>query len=148
MISPLVCIGWYPGRECATFLKECHFVKPLVWLFFLCALPAHALDVVPYDANAFAQAQTQGRVSAIQFHSGWCPICVMQERGVMALKEDPGLAKVTVFQANFMKEEGLRQRLNVTSFSTLVVFRGNTERARTTGDFQVESLRQLFAKAL
>jgi hypothetical protein len=55
---------------------------------------------------------------------------------------------VTVFQADYFKEEALRKRFNVSSFSTLVVFRGEQERARTTGDFQPEQLKLLFAKAL
>lgn len=117
-------------------------------LALLIALPAFALDVVPYDADSFARARGEGRVTAIQFHSGWCPVCVMQERGVKALQDDKALARVTVFQADYFKEEALRKRFNVASFSTLVVFRGDQERARTTGDFRAEQLRQLFAKAL
>lgn len=63
-----------------------------------------ALDVVPYQADKFAQARAAGKVTAIQFHSGWCPICVMQERGVRSLQEDKDLAEVTVFLANYAKE--------------------------------------------
>lgn len=113
----------------------------------LCA-DALALDIVPYQAEAFEQAVAAGKVSAIQFHSGWCPVCVMQERGLRALQQDPALAQVVVFRADFMSEEALRKRHAVHSFSTLVVFRGREERARTTGDFQPEQLKLLFAKAL
>ena len=114
----------------------------------LAALPASALEIVPFDADRFACAQSEGRVSVVQFHSGWCPTCVMQERGVKSLKDDKALDRVTVFQADYFKEEALRKRFNVTSFSTLVVFRGEQERARTTGDFRSEQLKQLFARAL
>ena len=114
----------------------------------LAALPASALEIVPFDADRFARAQSEGRVSVVQFHSGWCPTCVMQERGVKSLKDDKALDRVAVFQADYFKEEALRKRFNVTSFSTLVVFRGEQERARTTGDFRSEQLKQLFARAL
>ncbi len=120
---------------------------PFLLALLLSSLPAFALDVVPYDADGFARARGEGRVTAIQFHSGWCPVCVMQERGVKSLQDDKSLAKVTVFQADYFKEEALRKRFNVASFSTLVVFRGEQERARTTGDFRAEQLKQLFAKA-
>ncbi len=127
-------------------------LKPIVRLSLLLAamiaIPARALDVVPYEADGFARARSEGRVTAVQFHSGWCPVCVMQERGVRALKDDRTLDRVTVYQADYFKEEALRKRFNVSSFSTLVVFRGEQERARTTGDFQPEQLKQLFAKAL
>ncbi len=112
------------------------------------AVPAWALDVVPYEADGFARARSSGKVTAIQFHSGWCPVCVMQERGVRALKDDRTLEQVTVYQADYFKEEALRKRFNVSSFSTLVVFRGEQERARTTGDFRSDQLKALFAKAL
>jgi thiol-disulfide isomerase/thioredoxin len=115
------------------------------WLF---ALPALALDIVPYQAEPFAAARAAGKITVIQFHSGWCPICVMQERGVRALKDDKAFDQVTVYQADFFKEEALRKQFNVTSFSTLVIFRGGEERARTTGDSRPEQLRPLFAKAL
>ena len=121
-------------------------------LLLLCCLSfigtAHALDIVPYQEAAFSRARAAGQVTVLQFHSGWCPVCVMQERGVKALADDKALEQVVVFQADFFKEEALRKRFNVNSFSTLVFFKGDMERARTTGDFRPEQLRQFFAKAL
>lgn len=114
----------------------------------LLSASALALEIVPYQADAFARARAAGKVTAIQFHSGWCPICVMQERGLRSLQEDKALDAVVVFQADFFKEEALRKQFNVTSFSTLVFFKGDVERARTTGDSRPEQLKQLFAKAL
>ena len=110
--------------------------------------PAAALDVVPFDADAFARARGAGRSVALQFHSGWCPVCVMQERGVRALKDEKAFEQLVVYQADYFKEDELRRRFGVASFSTLVVFRGNQERGRATGDFRVEDLRRLFSKAL
>ena len=109
---------------------------------------AMALDVVPYDAGAFDKARAAGKVTAVQFHSGWCPICVMQDRGVRSLKDDKDLENVTVFQADFGKEAALRKRFNVNVFSTMVFFKGEEERGRTTGDSRPELLKALFAKAL
>jgi thiol-disulfide isomerase/thioredoxin len=121
---------------------------PVLLATLLFSLPVPALDIVPYEADKFVQARATGKTIAIQFHSGWCPVCVMQERGVRSLQQDRDLADVTVFQADFTKEEALRKQFNVTSFSTLVIFKGNVERARTTGDFRPEQLKPLFAKAL
>lgn len=127
-------------------MKLLHWLAlPAVLSYSLASL---ALDVVPFEAEKFAQARAAGKVTAIQFHSGWCPVCVMQERGVRSLHDDKDLAQVTVFQADFSKEEALRKQFNVMSFSTLVIFKGEMERARTTGDFRAEQLKALFAKAL
>lgn len=114
----------------------------------LWCISAVALEVKPYHADSFAQARAAGKVTALQFHSGWCPVCVMQSRSLDGLKSDPALAGVVVFQADFAKEDELRRRFGVHAFSTLVIFRGEEERARTTGDFQPEKLKALFAKAL
>ena len=121
---------------------------PVLLATLLFSLPTLALDIVPYQAEPFAQARAAGKVTAIQFHSGWCPVCVMQERGLKAMKDDQTLDRVTVFQADFFKEEALRKRFNVTTFSTLVIFKGETEAARTTADSRPEQLKPLFAKAL
>ncbi|MCX8085573.1 MAG: thioredoxin family protein [Rhodocyclaceae bacterium] len=126
-------------------------MKPAAWLFsFTLALSAYgaqALEIVPYQPERFAAARAAGMVTAVQFHSGWCPICVMQSRSLESLKNDRELERVIVFQADFAKEEALRRRLAVHAFSTLVIFRGEEERARTIGDFQPEKLKALFAKA-
>jgi len=114
----------------------------------LLALPAAALDIVPYQAEQFAKARAAGKVTALQFHSGWCPVCVMQTRGLQALQQDPALARATVFQADFFKEDALRKQFNVTGFSPLVIFKGEMERTRSTGDVRPEQLKALFGQAL
>ena len=125
-----------------------HPTRLLLLLTVLIALPAPALDLVPYQADGFARARKEGRITALQFHSSWCPICVMQERGLKTLIDERAYDRVTVFQVDFFAEEALRKRFNVSTFATLVVFRGASERARATGEFQSEQLRQLFAPAL
>ncbi len=109
---------------------------------------ALALDILPYDAGSFAQAQAAGHITVLEFHSGWCPICVLQERSIRDIKGTGSSERITVFAADFLKEAELRQRYNVTTFATLVVFRGTEEKARATGEFQPEKLRLLFDKAL
>lgn len=121
-------------------------ILPLAFLLVSASVPA--LEIVPFEAREFARAQREGRTTAIQFHSGWCPVCVMQERGVRSLHGEAAYARVLVFQADYFKEEALRKRYKVDSFSTLVVFRGEQERSRTTGEFKAEQLRPLFARAL
>lgn len=114
----------------------------------LCSRAASALNIQPFDAADFAQAQAAGQVTALQFHSGWCPICVLQERGIKELRDGKSLDRVTVFVADFLKEAELRQRYNITTFATLVIFHGTAEKARAVGEFQAEKLRQYFDKAL
>lgn len=143
-------MGW-PGEQNAAFRCPFTVMKPIRILLaslFLSPALAWALEIVPYRADDFARARAGGKVTALQFHSGWCPICVMQERGVRELRDDKELAQVVVFQADFSKEDELRKRFGVNSFSTLLIFRGEEERARTTGDFQADKLKRLFAKAL
>jgi thiol-disulfide isomerase/thioredoxin len=112
-----------------------------------CATMAHALTVVPYSAAAFAAAQKAGEPVVLHFHAGWCPTCRAQDKAFETLKSDPAL-KLTVMQADFDTEKALEKQLKVNAQSTLVVYRGATERTRSTGETDPARLKALLQGAL
>lgn len=81
-----------------------------------------ALNVLPYQADPISRARSEGKVTAIQFHSGWCPVCVMQERGVKALINDNHGWGHHVVQADYFEEEALRRRFRCFQFLPLWSF--------------------------
>lgn len=117
---------------------------PILWF----AGVVHALEKLPYDEAAFARAQAEGKVTVLMFHTSWCPICLMQERTLDSLKGDQAYEKVRVYVADFMRERALSEKHKVTAFSTLIVFRGSEEKARSTGESRIEQIRALLGKAL
>jgi len=113
----------------------------------LAASMAHALAVVPYSAAALAAAQKAGEPVVLHFHAGWCPTCRAQDKAFESLKADPAL-KLTVMQADFDTEKALEKQLKVNAQSTLIVYRGATERARSTGETDPARLKSLLQGAL
>ena len=108
---------------------------------------AHALTIAPYSAAALAAAQKAGDPVAVHFHATWCSTCKAQDRAFNELQADPTL-KLTVLQADYDTEGELKKQMKVRSQSTLIVFRGSAERARSSGDTQPDKLKALLKTAL
>ena len=80
---------------------------------------------------------------AVVFHADWCPTCRAQAPLLKDLAQQPEFAPVTLYIANYDTEKGLKKFLGVTKQSTIVVFKGGKEAARSTGDTQESSLANL-----
>jgi thiol-disulfide isomerase/thioredoxin len=111
------------------------------------ALAAQALEIKPYAAAAFAEAQKADRPVALHFHADWCPTCRAQEKSLQTLSSEAGL-DLTVLVANYDDEKDLKRRFNVRGQSTLVVLHGHEERARLIGATSVDSLRSALKAGL
>ncbi len=108
---------------------------------------AQALTLAPYSAAALADAQKAGAPVALHFHASWCSTCKAQDKAFSELQADPSL-KLTVLKVDFDKEAELKQQLKVRSQSTLIVYRGATERARLAGETQPDKLKAALQSAL
>jgi thiol-disulfide isomerase/thioredoxin len=95
----------------------------------IAALAAHALEVIPYTADAPAQAQKADKPVAVHFHVDRCPTCRAQSSALEQLKSEKGL-DITVLVANYDTEKALKQRFNIRAQSTLVVLHGQKETER------------------
>ena len=108
---------------------------------------AHALTVVPYSAAALAAAQKAGEPVVLHFHASWCPTCRAQDKVFETFKADPTL-KLTLMEADYDTEKPLEKQLKVNAQSTLIVYHGATERARSTGETDPARLKALLQGAL
>ena len=108
---------------------------------------AHALEVKPFSAEAFAAAQSAGKPVAVHFHADWCGTCKQQEKAIAQLKGESGL-DVLLLVADYDKEKDLRKAMKVRSQSTMVVFRGKDEKARLAGDTDAAKFRTALKAAL
>ena len=64
------------------------------------------------------------------------------------LSAEPAFAGVTVFQVDFDSSKDVLREWKVTQQSTLLAFRGKTEKMRSSSDTDPESLRKLFQATL
>lgn len=124
-------------------------VRSLVVAASLCmtAIAGFAAEL-PFSQPAFDKALAAGRPVVVDFAASWCPTCKAQKPVVQGLMKDAKRKTLTVFVADFDKEEALKKRLNVTMQSTLVAFKGGQEVARSTGQTDKAELAALLDKAL
>src|SRR5271155_5884204 len=111
-------------------------MKPLVsaiasFALLLVATLASAAEV-PFNQAQFDADKTAGKPVAVVFHAWWCPTCRAQAPLLKTLAAQPEFAAITVYIANYDSEKGLKKALGVTKQSTIVVFKGSVERARST----------------
>lgn len=127
-----------------------HIVLLLAAALFAGNLPAvgHAAEPVAYDATAFETAQEEGRPVLVQISAPWCPICRAQKPILAALAADPRFKDFAVFTIDFDAQRDLVRRFGAQMQSTLILYKGRTEVARSVGETQPEWIEQLLEKAL
>jgi thioredoxin 1 len=102
----------------------------------------------PFSQAAFDKAVAAGHPVVLDVVASWCPTCKQQKPIVQGLVDDPKRKSLTVFVADFDKEDALKKKLNVTMQSTLIAFKGGKEVARSTGQTDKTELATLLDKAL
>jgi thiol-disulfide isomerase/thioredoxin len=112
------------------------------------AAAASVAAELPFNKAAFDKALAEGKPVVVDFAASWCPTCKQQKPIVQGLLKDARRKPLTLFVADFDKEEALKKQLNVTMQSTLVAFKGGKEVARSTGQTDKAELGALLDKAL
>lgn len=98
----------------------------------------------PYDDASFKEAQAAGKTVLINVTASWCPTCKKQEPTIKAVeKERPNLV---VYDVDFDTAKDVLQRLKVRAQSTLIVYKGPKEVARSTAETDPGHLRAMIAK--
>lgn len=125
------------------------FTLSLVATFMgLLSLAAQALTIDDYDPALIKKAQSSGQSYVLAFHADWCPTCKQQAKVFEQLKADSAFKNVTIYNVDYDGETELKKLLKVRGQSTLIVYKGAKETARSVADTSVDGLKQLLAKAL
>jgi thioredoxin 1 len=114
----------------------------------LSAASSEAITKKMFDQKAFDAAQTAGQSILVEVHASWCPICKRQRPILSKLGTEPKFKNMVSFEIDFDSQKDLVRRFNVQKQSTLIVFKGRKEIARSTGDSNPDSIEQLLAKGL
>lgn len=110
--------------------------------------PALAMNLQPFNAQAFADAQKAGRPILVAIHASWCPTCKAQSPILGELTSDTKFRNLAYFVIDFDNQKDLVQRFDVRMQSTLIVFKGGKEEGRSVGDTNRTSIAALLNKAL
>ncbi len=131
-------------------MKRRHLLAAFaVGAFVLSTATADALTRrLPFDQKAFAEAQASGRSILVEFYTTWCPVCKVQRPFLTTLGQNPRYQKIAYFEIDFDRHKDLAREFRVHKQSTLIVFKGKNEIARTTGDTNKTSIEALVAKSL
>lgn len=112
------------------------------------ALPASAAEWKPFDAAAFAQAQKDGKPILVDIFAAWCPVCRAQNPILTQLTREPKFKDLVVFKIDFDTQKDDVRAVKATSQSTLIVYKGATEKQRSVGDTNAASIEAMLNQAL
>ncbi len=112
------------------------------------ALPASAAEWKPFDAASFAQAQKDGKPILVDIFAAWCPVCRAQNPILVQMTREPKFDDLVVFKVDFDNQKDDVRALKATSQSTLIVYKGETEKGRSVGDTNQASIAALLDKTL
>ena len=121
------------------------FLRKAVLIAAVVAIPSLANAGQPFDAKAFQASQAAGKSILVDITASWCPTCKQQKPIVEEIeKEHPDLV---VYDVDFDTAKDVLRQLRVQHQSTLIVFKGQKEVARSIGETDPAPLRSLVAKA-
>lgn len=120
----------------------------LAVMSFLAAVSAVAAETKPFDQATFEALQAANKPVVIDVYADWCPICKLQAPIVSELIASPEFRDFTVLRVNFDTQKDVRRSLGVAQQSTLIVYRGKQEVARTIADTSKASIAATLRKAL
>ena len=109
---------------------------------------AEAAETQPFTQKAFAAAQAAGRPILVEITAPWCPTCKAQHPILGALTGQPKFKDLAIFDVDFDHQKDVVRALHATMQSTLVVYHGASEVARSVGDTDKASIASQLDKAV
>ncbi|HEY5896066.1 MAG TPA: thioredoxin family protein [Burkholderiales bacterium] len=109
------------------------------------AVGAAALQ--PFAEEPFQSALAAGKPVLIQIHADWCPTCRAQAPILDALATEAPYAGITRFRVDFDSQAQVVKKLGASAQSTLILFGGGKELARSVGATAEPAIRALLDHA-
>jgi thiol-disulfide isomerase/thioredoxin len=123
------------------------FRKAFVMLALLLPLLAGTAWAAPYDAKAFAEAQAAGKPIVVHIEAPWCTVCKAQRPVLAEMMKTSDYADLQLFSVDFDSQKDLLQKFGAKVQSTLIVFQGDKEVGRSSGDPKPATIKALVAKS-
>ncbi len=103
---------------------------------------------VQYTPEAFAAAQASGDPVVVDVFAPWCPTCRAQAPILDELRQDDRLAEATFIKVNFDDNKAFLRAHRIPRQSTILVFKGRTELARSIAETNRMRLRAVVLNAI
>jgi len=103
--------------------------------------PVPAGEWIDYDAATFASEQSAGRTILVDVNATWCPTCKAQAPTLDAMRDDTEMSEVVFIKLDFDTHKDFLEAHRVPRQSTILVFQGERETARSIAETDPERLR-------
>ncbi|NTJ63150.1 thioredoxin family protein [Agrobacterium rhizogenes] len=101
----------------------------------------------PYTQEAFENSQHEDRPILVHITAPWCPYCAKQRPILDSLENKAAFKDLVVYNIDFDTQKDLVRAMGAQKQSTLIVFHGTAEKARSVGDTNAGSIEALLEKA-
>jgi thioredoxin 1 len=93
-------------------------------------------------------AQKEGKSILVDIFAPWCPTCRAQNPILVQLTREPQFNNLVVFKVDFDNQKGDVRALKAQQQSTLIAYKGETEKGRSVGVTDEKSIAALVNSAL
>ena len=102
----------------------------------------------PFDRKAFEASVAAGGPVIVHVSAPWCPICRAQHPILDRLRDQPRFSGFELYEISFDSDKASLRVVNAQLQSTIIVYGGGKEIARTVGDREDGWVEDLLEKAL
>lgn len=124
------------------------FVLSLALIGGTLGVPADAAERYAYSQTQFAKAQAEGRPILVHVTASWCTVCMVQDSLIERDLFTPEFAKIVLFDVDFDSQKDVLRQFNVSSVSTLIVFKNGMETVRLIGGADPDVIEAAMRRAL
>ena len=121
--------------------------KILIVLFLFICLSANAVEKkTNFSNNVFEKAKALGKTVVVNSYEVWCGTCSKQTKILnQAEKEFKDIVFLSYEQS---KNKDIAQKLDIKFWTTIVVYKGNTEVARIIGQTDKKTIYSAIQKGI
>lgn len=126
-------------------------MKAIYKLFLFLALAQSALAFAagqPFNQEQFNTLMKEGKPIVIHVHAPWCSNCKAQDPIINSEINSPVYKGVTFLELDFDTQKKVLKEFNVSTQSTILVFKQGKEVGRLTGNTKAADIETLTKKAL
>lgn len=117
-------------------------------LALLLATQVFAGEKKPFSRAEFEALQAANKPVLVDVFATWCSTCKAQAPIISSMLTKPEFKDLTVLEVDFDQSKDVLRQFNVVAQSTLVLFKGKKEVARSTGDTHEGSVRAMLLRAI
>lgn len=103
---------------------------------------------VSYSASTFSEAQAAGKKLVVDVYADWCPTCQAQKPILEEIRKDAAMTDVLFVSVNFDREKEFLRQHKIAYQSTILIFKGKEELARSIAVTDRDRLRSMVLTAV